>query len=192
MAHAGIRCRPACAVPATASCAPQPPLAASPQAHPHTLVHSAAPLDVFSPCCARYSAETNDDYNPDEETAADAIPKSDAEIAMIKAGLMKNEIFIGVSEEQVTAPPSSQLLQNSTPHAAPPSAPYPTAALVSHPAAPLAPTLTPSIPTLAFHLLFAARFPNQGLHRARRREGRGCHLPRRGRRPLLSRCLRNI
>ena len=60
----------------------------------------------MSPCsrAARHSAETNDDYNPDEETAADAIPKSEAEISMIKSGLMKNEIFNGVSDDQVAAP----------------------------------------------------------------------------------------
>lgn len=51
--------------------------------------------------CNAHSAETNDDYNPDEESTADVIPKSDAEKAAIRAGLAKNEIFSMCTDDQL-------------------------------------------------------------------------------------------
>jgi len=50
---------------------------------------------------AAVRAETNDDYNPDEESTADVIPKSDAEKAAIRAGLAKNEIFSMCTDDQL-------------------------------------------------------------------------------------------
>ena len=64
------------------------------------LVASLAP-HIYISCCYARSAETNDDYNPEEETAADVIPKSDAEKAAIRAGLAKNEIFGMCTDDQL-------------------------------------------------------------------------------------------
>ena len=48
------------------------------------------------------SAETHDDYNPDDE---ETIPKSETESEQIRNGLKKNEIFAGCALATATRPP---------------------------------------------------------------------------------------